>query len=253
MARIVPVMSERSEVKLDAQRADKRLAHWREVVSAMSKAAAPVFPMCCCLLIAAGRQQTQAPARVHPGSAGHGRLDCAAGCCTYANASTAGPEGGYRPRERIPQAAGYAGLRLGPRILRTETAGIAAIAALQVICWVILGESSTAQTHTASKPDFAAYAITSRRLSSSAAKSGTIASSSLWRTRANTPAGNSPPLSRVTIDVSVTVNKRGPEPAVCFGKARICLGDRFMWQRLIPVRGWDRNQQIIAENRFQPA
>ena len=31
------------------------------------------------------------------------------------------------------QAAGYAGLRLGPRILRTETAGIAAIAALQVI------------------------------------------------------------------------------------------------------------------------
>ena len=32
VARIVPVMSERSEVKLDAQRADKRLAHWREVV-----------------------------------------------------------------------------------------------------------------------------------------------------------------------------------------------------------------------------
>ncbi|WP_196484411.1 16S rRNA (uracil(1498)-N(3))-methyltransferase, partial [Xanthomonas translucens] len=31
-------------------------------------------------------------------------------------------------------AAGFAGLRLGPRILRTETAGLAAIAALQARC-----------------------------------------------------------------------------------------------------------------------
>jgi 16S rRNA (uracil1498-N3)-methyltransferase len=31
------------------------------------------------------------------------------------------------------KAAGFEGLRLGPRILRTETAGIAAISALQVL------------------------------------------------------------------------------------------------------------------------
>ena len=31
-------------------------------------------------------------------------------------------------------AAGYERLRLGPRVLRTETAGIAAIAALQALC-----------------------------------------------------------------------------------------------------------------------
>ena len=43
-----------------------------------------------------------------------------------------GPEGGWSPRDReILRAAGFAGLRLGPRILRTETAGLAAIAALQ--------------------------------------------------------------------------------------------------------------------------
>jgi 16S rRNA (uracil1498-N3)-methyltransferase len=30
--------------------------------------------------------------------------------------------------------AGFVGLRLGPRILRTETAGIAALAALQAVC-----------------------------------------------------------------------------------------------------------------------
>ena len=43
-----------------------------------------------------------------------------------------GPEGGWSPRDReILRAAGFSGLRLGPRILRTETAGLAAIAALQ--------------------------------------------------------------------------------------------------------------------------
>jgi 16S rRNA (uracil1498-N3)-methyltransferase len=43
-----------------------------------------------------------------------------------------GPEGGWSPRDReLLQAAGFEGMRLGPRILRTETAGIAAIAVLQ--------------------------------------------------------------------------------------------------------------------------
>ncbi|WP_141696044.1 RsmE family RNA methyltransferase, partial [Xanthomonas translucens] len=46
-----------------------------------------------------------------------------------------GPEGGWSPRDRAAlHAAGFAGLRLGPRILRTETAGLAAIAALQARC-----------------------------------------------------------------------------------------------------------------------
>ncbi len=45
-----------------------------------------------------------------------------------------GPEGGWSPRDREQLAtAGYAGLRLGPRVLRTETAGLAAIAALQAM------------------------------------------------------------------------------------------------------------------------
>jgi 16S rRNA (uracil1498-N3)-methyltransferase len=43
-----------------------------------------------------------------------------------------GPEGGWSPRDReLLRAAGFEGMRLGPRILRTETAGIAAIAVLQ--------------------------------------------------------------------------------------------------------------------------
>ena len=43
-----------------------------------------------------------------------------------------GPEGGWSPTDREQlRAAGFRGLRLGPRILRTETAGLAAISALQ--------------------------------------------------------------------------------------------------------------------------
>ena len=43
-----------------------------------------------------------------------------------------GPEGGWSARDlAILRGNGFEGLRLGPRVLRTETAGIAAIAALQ--------------------------------------------------------------------------------------------------------------------------
>jgi 16S rRNA (uracil1498-N3)-methyltransferase len=44
----------------------------------------------------------------------------------------AGPEGGFAPEEE--RAAGHAGfvpVRLGPRVLRTETAAVAALAAMQ--------------------------------------------------------------------------------------------------------------------------
>ena len=45
-----------------------------------------------------------------------------------------GPEGGLSPAE-IAQAstAGFIGVRLGPRVLRTETAGVAALAAVQTL------------------------------------------------------------------------------------------------------------------------
>jgi 16S rRNA (uracil1498-N3)-methyltransferase len=45
-----------------------------------------------------------------------------------------GPEGGLSDHDLAALAqAGFRGLRLGPRILRTETAGLAALAALQVL------------------------------------------------------------------------------------------------------------------------
>jgi 16S rRNA (uracil1498-N3)-methyltransferase len=45
-----------------------------------------------------------------------------------------GPEGGLAPEERaIAVAAGFVTVRFGPRVLRTETAPLAALAALQAL------------------------------------------------------------------------------------------------------------------------
>ncbi len=45
-----------------------------------------------------------------------------------------GPEGGFDEEElALAKAAGYCSYQLGPRILRTETAGLAALAALQSV------------------------------------------------------------------------------------------------------------------------
>ncbi|MEW6678125.1 MAG: 16S rRNA (uracil(1498)-N(3))-methyltransferase [Pseudomonadota bacterium] len=46
----------------------------------------------------------------------------------------AGPEGGFDPAERAAaRASGFMGVRMGPRILRTETAALAALAAMQAL------------------------------------------------------------------------------------------------------------------------
>jgi 16S rRNA (uracil1498-N3)-methyltransferase len=134
VAAIVPVMAERTEVKLDAERTEKRVAHWRSVVASAceqsGRARLPRLALPAALADAAGIVDAAATKLT---------LD-PTGDVTLANAQVAagavvvaiGPEGGWSPRDRdILAAAGFIGLRLGPRILRTETAGLAAIAALQ--------------------------------------------------------------------------------------------------------------------------
>ena len=135
VAQFRPLWSQRSEVKLDDARASKRLAHWRSVVaSACEQSGRAVVPD-----VAAPLALQGVLAGLPPG----GRrliLDPAAdtGVRTLeANPAEAvllavGPEGGWSPLDLEQlRAAGFNGLRLGPRILRTETAGLAAIAALQ--------------------------------------------------------------------------------------------------------------------------
>jgi 16S rRNA (uracil1498-N3)-methyltransferase len=53
-----------------------------------------------------------------------------------------GPEGGFSDQERgVAQASGFIPVRLGARILRTETASIAALAAVQLL-WGDFGKGN---------------------------------------------------------------------------------------------------------------
>ena len=135
VAAIVPVSGERTEVRLDAERAGKRLAHWRSVVASACEqsgrarvpALSPPAP-----LDAAARALDGEGLRLVLDPQGEHRLDRMAAPPGGRAWIAIGPEGGWSPRDRASlRAAGFSGLRLGPRVLRTETAGLAAIAALQ--------------------------------------------------------------------------------------------------------------------------
>ncbi|HEY5803540.1 MAG TPA: 16S rRNA (uracil(1498)-N(3))-methyltransferase [Lysobacter sp.] len=130
-----PLWSQRSEVKLDEARADKRLAHWRSVVSsaceqsgrAVVPAVSAPVPLAATLaaLPGGGLRLILDP----EGELAFSSLPVDIAEPVYL---AIGPEGGWSPLDREQlRAAGFQGLRLGPRILRTESAGLAAIAALQ--------------------------------------------------------------------------------------------------------------------------
>ncbi|WP_114238644.1 16S rRNA (uracil(1498)-N(3))-methyltransferase [Dyella sp. C9] len=137
VARIVPLLTERSEVKLEAARAEKRLAHWRAVVaSACEQSGRARVPevMPAVSLDAWLRELADDGALrlalLPEGTrkAGELRFPATGGVLVV------GPEGGLGVRDTTALAdAGFQGLKLGPRILRTETAGLAALAALQAL------------------------------------------------------------------------------------------------------------------------
>jgi 16S rRNA (uracil1498-N3)-methyltransferase len=135
VAAIVPVSGERTEVRLDAERAQKRLAHWYSVVrSACEQSGRARVPA----LSAPGSLDAAAITLEGDGlrllldPQGEHRLENLAAPANDTVWIAIGPEGGWSPRDReVLHAAGFSGLRLGPRVLRTETAGLAAIAALQ--------------------------------------------------------------------------------------------------------------------------
>lgn len=133
---IVPVITERCNVHLDREREAKRIEHWRGVmISACEQS---------------GR--TRVP-DLHPVTKFSDWLNASADgvrlildpVATRGLSDTAvdvseslslvvGPEGGLSADEiRMALAAGCVGVRMGPRVLRTETAGVAALAILQAV------------------------------------------------------------------------------------------------------------------------
>ncbi|KQQ79931.1 16S rRNA methyltransferase [Xanthomonas sp. Leaf131] len=135
VAAIVPVNAERTEVKLDPARMEKRVAHWRSVViSACEQSGRARVPTVAAPLSLQDAAQASDPQalRLTLDPQGEHRLGTLSVSVQQTVIVAIGPEGGWSPRDRaILGEAGFNGLQLGPRILRTETAGLAAIAALQ--------------------------------------------------------------------------------------------------------------------------
>lgn len=140
VSRIVPLLSERSVVKLDAERWDKKLEHWRGVaVSACEQSGRTRVPEVTAVQKLDAWLAAPAEGRLRlvlapTESVSLRTLDAAA-----AIALLIGPEGGLSDGEiAAARRAGCIGIGLGPRVLRTETAGVATLAALQVL-WGDLG------------------------------------------------------------------------------------------------------------------
>ena len=134
--RIQPVLSARSVVRLDDQQAAKKLRHWQAIVAgACEQCGRSVLP------------EVRAPldlARFLAESSREGqRLVLSPnGPASLAGLATTaarvelliGPEGGLDDAEiDAATRAGFAPVRLGPRVLRTETAGIVALTVLQAL------------------------------------------------------------------------------------------------------------------------
>ncbi|HHK6019758.1 TPA: 16S rRNA (uracil(1498)-N(3))-methyltransferase [Neisseria subflava] len=136
VAEIRPVISERCVVRLSGERAEKRVARWQEiVVSACEQSGRNIVPKVLPLttyaqalqqlpqettklLMSLNRAQNLSDVRPQSGKV----------------VFMVGPEGGWTEKEE-QQAfdAGFQSVTLGKRVLRTETASLAAIAAMQTL------------------------------------------------------------------------------------------------------------------------
>jgi 16S rRNA (uracil1498-N3)-methyltransferase len=131
---IVPVFTERSSVKLTTERRARRVEHWHGVIIAACEQSGrtrlPGLAEPCEL--ADWLRTSKGPACVLDPEAETRLAELEPPRPTLA--LLAGPEGGLTPEEiAAAHAAECTPVRLGPRVLRTETAGIAALAALQAL------------------------------------------------------------------------------------------------------------------------
>lgn len=132
---IRPIVCQRTVVKLNAARAERRIAHWRAIAVHAAQQS--------------GRTRVPEVSNVEdfdvwlarpgkgPGIVLSPHAD--ASLCEFAPRPPdhpvrllVGPEGGLAPSEiERARVAGFTGLRLGPRVLRTETAALVALSVLQ--------------------------------------------------------------------------------------------------------------------------
>jgi 16S rRNA (uracil1498-N3)-methyltransferase len=141
--RITPLITEYSVVKLEAKRAGKRLRHWRGIATSACEQSGRNIPP---------EIDSPQPLRTWLGenidSSGTRLILKPGDKCSIRSIDSdiqqltllIGPEGGFSDAEYdLAEVTGFHAVGFGPRILRTETAAIAVIAALQTL----LGDLAT--------------------------------------------------------------------------------------------------------------
>jgi len=133
---IQPIWMQRSQTRLKGGRLEKRISHWQGVItSACEQSGRSTLP------------QLSLPEDystvINTGTASDLRLmlqpdarSCLRSLKKPASGITilVGPEGGLAPEEQaLARTTGFTGIRMGPRILRTETAALAALAGIQTL------------------------------------------------------------------------------------------------------------------------
>ncbi len=132
--RITPLFSERCEVRLGKERAEKRMAHWRQVaISACEQSGRNLLPEIASPLdVSQWMRDVEADAKWILHGSGESTLHCDGGVNSCAVA--VGPEGGFSESEITgAKEFGFLVTALGPRTLRTETAPLAALSILQYL------------------------------------------------------------------------------------------------------------------------
>jgi len=136
VSRVVPLLTQRTVVRLSGDRAEKRLAHWRAIAAgACEQSGRDHLPQIDAV-------QTLAPwltASGHDGALDlRLRLSLAPGARSWTQVALApdqaliaalGPEGGWsEDEERALDRAGFAAVSLGSAVLRAETAALTVLA-----------------------------------------------------------------------------------------------------------------------------
>lgn len=137
VAGIVPLAAQRCVVRLSAERAEKKLAHWQGIIVSASEQCgrnrlAQLAPLQ--EFSSWNRQQGAATRLLLTPRASLSLADWARQQAPQALTLMVGPEGGFsETEENAALAAGAIGVAMGPRILRTETAGLTALATLNAL------------------------------------------------------------------------------------------------------------------------
>ena len=134
--RIIPAVSTRSNVRLSGERAEKKVRRWQEIaVSACEQCGRnkvpPVAPI-------ADLPQVLAALPVDSGArlmlSPHGGVPLRSLPPAQSAVLLIGPEGGLTAEEEdLARSHGFQAVQLGARVLRTETAALAAVAAMQAL------------------------------------------------------------------------------------------------------------------------